>query len=174
MASMHDLLARETSRMSLTSPTSPTDLPAALKFTQFVHDKQLQGRNGDLEPRPFVPFSRLQEYWTLSRIREIIDGCNITIRADAIRERYLRIFSTLVYIDHVSCLTEFTENRLEDSRFPFDARPTCWPDAPRHGKMWESFSVDQVSFLPLKWNFAIVSNCAFVLRKRFSSWSTTR
>lgn len=131
------------------SNSAPTDA-----FVEFVQKKKhkYKGRNGHGEEQHYLPRSELFAYWDISRIRSACESYSedITIRPSLVREHYLCIFSTLVYIGQLSFLPAFKRFDLTDERFPDNTPPGVWENSPFYIPMFNIFQRNQWMFFPLK------------------------
>jgi hypothetical protein len=127
------------------------------EFVHFVVKAQVHGHSlthgheGPYQPKPYVPLTKLREYWTPRRISEVLSRTvNLPLNPQVIKDRYLRVFSTLMYINEVVWLQEFTETCLDDQTFPSDPIPSRWQAHPPvvYKEFWEKFSDTQWMFFP--------------------------
>lgn len=130
------------------SNSTPTDA-----FVDFVRRKKAEykGRDGRGKEQNYVPHTELYTYWTDARIREACQSYSegITTRHNLIRSRFLRVFSTLVYIGKLSYIPAFQQNGLCDQRFPDTTLPGSWIHSPCHGSMFDDFKEHQWIFFPV-------------------------
>lgn len=130
------------------SNSTPTSL-----FAEFVQRKkqEYKGRNGYDREEGYVPYNELFKYWTIARIRDACESYSegITTRHGLIRKRYLRVFSTLVYIGNLGYFPSFQQNELWDQRFPNTTLPGHWAPAPSYRSMFEDFKDHQWIFFPV-------------------------
>lgn len=130
------------------SNSNPTDA-----FTEFVQQKrqQYKGRDGYGRVKGYVPRDELFNYWTVSRIRDACESYSegITTRHNLIRNRLLRVFSTLVYIGKLSYIPTFQYHGLSDQRFPDTTPPGPLSQAPSYKSMFDDFKDHQWIFFPV-------------------------
>ncbi|KAG4293513.1 serine/threonine protein kinase [Fusarium proliferatum] len=87
------------------------------KFRQWVIQNQRIGLNGFEQETRYVSISSLQDYWTIARIREVLELCLIEADIDQIAARFLRIFSLLVHIGRHGDIKTFLDRDLDDQVF---------------------------------------------------------
>ncbi|KAI3394706.1 hypothetical protein diail_2291 [Diaporthe ilicicola] len=130
------------------SNSIPTDA-----FLEFVQQKRqnYKGKNGHGEVQYYLPLSELLTYWTIPRIRAACESYSerIIVKHNVIRDRFLRVFSTLVYIGSLSYLPAFQRRDLSDQRFPDTTLPGFWESSPAHMSMFENFRNHQWMFFPV-------------------------
>ncbi|KAK0721388.1 kinase-like domain-containing protein [Apiosordaria backusii] len=113
----------------------------------------------------YVPYSKLQDYWSTCRIREVLNSCNVQQRwelPDTIHKRFLRLFSTLVYATApeacmVKFMSHFVTSGVDDSNLPLDTyRPKhedcvgIFPNERWQVKGWVAFDKHQYLFSPVR------------------------
>lgn len=98
-----------------------------------------------------MPHNELFRYWTIARIRDACESYSegIDTRPDLIRNRYLRVFSTLVYVGHLAYIPAFQQNELWDQRFPNTTLPGPWAPVPSYRSMFDAFKDHQWMFFPV-------------------------
>lgn len=80
----------------------------------------------DFSTAEYVPFPKLQGYWNIKRVGNVLDSCNVQrYNLDAIQKRILRIFSILVYsttleVCMVNCISGFMNLNIDDRINPLD------------------------------------------------------
>lgn len=130
------------------SNSIPTD-----DFVAFVLSKQneYKGRDGRGIEQHYVPHDELLQYWTIGRIRDACGSYSeaITTRHHLIRDHYLRVFSTLVFIGKLSYLPAFQRNSFKDEKFPDTTLPGSWEQSPTHRSMFDDFKRHQWIFFPV-------------------------
>jgi len=129
------------------------------KFAQFVAVTRERHIGRDLadNPKPYVPLSALEEYWTAARISGVLGAFprRLDISVGVIRRSYLRIFSTLVYTnpEAVRSLADlFISHNLTDERLPWSSRPSEWPNAPFFNNFFEQIAGNQWQFFPFRFH----------------------
>lgn len=136
-------------KRSISDPASTTD------FTGFVTQKKklFIGRNGYDQEQSFIPSCELDNYWKKQgRIQEICKSYSPNVLVpprQAIRETYLRVFSTLVFAGWLPLFPGFLEVGLTDEQFPTNSLPAIWTDSPIHQEMFEDFKKYQWTFFPV-------------------------
>lgn len=139
------------------SNSAPTDL-----FAEFVRHKrrEYKGRNGYGMEQGYVPHNELFRYWTIARIQDACQSYSegIATRHDLIRNRFLRVFSTLVYIGKLSYIPAFQQHGLCDQRFPDTTLPGSWIQLPSYGSMFNDFKAYQWIFFPVILNRDMLEN----------------
>ena len=130
------------------SNSIPTD-----DFAAFVRSKEndYKGRDGRGKEQHYVPHSELLAYWTIAKIRDACESypARIPTRPSLIRDRYLRVFSTLVFIGKLSYLPAFQRNGFRDEKFPDTTIPEPWEQSPSHKSMFVDFTRHQWIFFPV-------------------------
>lgn len=130
------------------SNSTPTD-----DFTEFVQRKRQEhkGRDGYGREKGYVPHNELLEYWTIARIRDACESYSegFDTRHALIRNRYLRVFSTLVYIGELSYFPLFQQRELSDRTFPHTTDPGPWAQVPIYGSLFNGFKSHQWTFFPM-------------------------
>lgn len=108
----------------------------------------------------YIPQPVLEEYWTINRISKVLQAHIPTIPANirVLKQRYIQIFSILVYIDGVRHLDKFTSQSLDDSRLPLKQLPTEWPVDYHHKQLVDIFSREQWTFCPLEFTLYKLDN----------------
>jgi hypothetical protein len=94
-----------------------------------IKAKQLTGQDGSGQLKPFVPYARLEEYWTAENIMDVLQKLKLQghTQPGMIRRNFLRVFTTLVLIDRVDYLSAFTEHNLNDDFWPAGDFYKTWP-----------------------------------------------
>lgn len=110
-----------------------------LQHSNGINGIQVIGIDGNDADQPFVPYSELYDYWDPASISEVLKHTSNPAFVETIREKYLRVFSTLVLIDKVDYLTWFTAYNLKDDAGPWIEPYPRWPlDAVAFFKAYES------------------------------------
>jgi hypothetical protein len=166
----HASMASQT-HFYLSSPTAPPT-QSAIKFASYINRNLEVGYATDGREANYVPPSKLREYWTRARIEQVLREHGLVLNAQAIRSDYLRIFSILVYIGAVVCLTDvFTEHERTDSKFPEERCP--WSAAPpAYASLWPAFDEHQWKFFPLELRQRGLLGTV-VAKKRILPWKRT-
>lgn len=132
-------------RLSFSTPTDD--------FVAFVRSKEneYKGRDGRGKEQHYVPLTELSTYWTIPKIREACESYSeaFPTRHRLIKDRYLRVFSTLVFIGKLSYLPAFQRMGLGDQRFPDTTLPNDWEQSPSHRSMFDDFKSHQWTFFPV-------------------------
>lgn len=130
------------------SKSTPTD-----EFIAFVQSKakEYTGRDGRGEEQHYVPLTELSTYWTIPKMREVCESYSETVptKYRLLKDRYLRVFSTLVFIGKLSFLPAFQRLGLLDQRFPDTFLPDYWEQSPSHRSMFDDFKSHQWTFFPV-------------------------
>lgn len=97
-----------------------------VRFRRWVKANTNIGVSGDNLPRPYVPPSLLKNYWDIEKVRQVLKDCNIEEDATRITIRFLRIFSTLVYLCQTRKIILFTSKNQDDVQLPIEKLPYKW------------------------------------------------
>ncbi|KAH7254888.1 kinase-like domain-containing protein, partial [Fusarium solani] len=119
-------------------------------FREWVHDNQKTGVDGHNQERPYVPPSLLELYWDIEEVREALDYCGIMENAAQIVTRFLRIFSTLVYVGQTQKITLFTNRNRDDFDLPILDPSFEWKTPLRD--FWD----EQWMFCPLEFSKELI------------------
>ncbi|KAK0714741.1 hypothetical protein B0H67DRAFT_490888 [Lasiosphaeris hirsuta] len=126
------------------------------KFAEFVADIKANHIGRDLagNSKNYVPLSALQTYWTPGRISHVLHAFSerLDIDVGAIKRKYLRIFSTLVYTNHDAVRNLqplFISRNLSDESLPWRDRPSAWPNEKFFSDFFKQITVNQWQFFPL-------------------------
>jgi hypothetical protein len=119
-------------------------------FTTFVNDTKAKykGRNGRREPAFYIPHGPLYEYWTPATIRAVLQSFEFIYPINHIRESYLRVFSTLVYINMVEFLDILIIHNVLDGFFPRRFLPPAL-EGPIYKPLLNAIIKEQWIFFPL-------------------------
>ncbi|KAF9773688.1 hypothetical protein IL306_008447 [Fusarium sp. DS 682] len=94
-------------------------------FRNEVRRVSIGGVNGEDQVVPYVQYSALKDYWTEERVNDIVNCPTppIAVSPVVIIEKYLQIFSTLVYVGFCDKILWFFRDTkyLDDHNLPFDA-----------------------------------------------------
>lgn len=146
------------------APNSPAVVPPSIQgrlsfstptddFVAFVRSREneYKGRDGRGKEQHYVPLTELYTYWTIPKIREACESYSeaFPTRHRLIKDRYLRVFSTLVFIGKLSYLPAFQRMGLGDQRFPDTTLPNDWEQSPSHRSMFDDFKSHQWTFFPV-------------------------
>lgn len=110
----------------------------------------LVGRDGHGQQKSFVPYDNLLDYWEESRIREVLSYLPVPPPVNTIRQKYLRIFSTLAFNNKIAYLESFTSHGLGDESWPRIEFPPYWPHGFR--PFFDDFKRAQWTFFPLEFD----------------------
>ncbi|KAK0625103.1 hypothetical protein B0T17DRAFT_491912 [Bombardia bombarda] len=137
-------------KMALANPEPFTKFFTFVAKTKKAHI----GRDLDGNEHYYIPYSKLRDYWQVSRINLALSAVPNPrpIDAEVIRKYYLRTFSTLVYTgpNALSNLpTHFIPRNLSDVKLPLSKQPVEWPDTPFLNDLFNSFCDNQWLFFPL-------------------------
>lgn len=103
-------------------------------FKQWVVGAKVEGINGYGHRVNYVPYHLLEEYWQdddrIDAVLTAVDQSIFVDRSD-IFQRFLRIFSILVYIStpiawQMHYITSFCSNNTDDHILPFSAPPEAF------------------------------------------------
>lgn len=146
------------------APYSPADAPPLIQsrlsfstptddFVAFVRSREneYKGRDGLGKEQHYVPLTELSTYWTIPKIREACESYSeaFPTRHGLIKDRYLRVFSTLVLIGKLSYLPAFQRLGLWDQKFPDTTLPGQWEQSPSYKSMFDDFKSHQWTFFPV-------------------------
>ncbi|KAJ4244270.1 hypothetical protein NW757_010629 [Fusarium falciforme] len=115
-------------------------------FRRWAHSVQKTGVNGDNKNCPYVPPSRLKEYWTEETVQEVLDACHLRENVAKIMKSFPRVFSTLVYAGQPEKINLFIRRNTDDVHLPMFGLPPEWPPVLR------KFLHDQWMFCPLEFS----------------------
>lgn len=124
-------------------------LDLRVSFQQWIKCVQRDGIDGRLEVQKYVPAKQLKIYWSEESLRQIMESIvpNGPVQFARITGRYLKVFSTLVFIGKPEHIGLFLKQGIGDNMLPLDRLPTSW-----HGDL-DRFLVEQWQFCP--WDFTI-------------------
>ncbi|KAF4454846.1 serine/threonine protein kinase [Fusarium austroafricanum] len=128
--------------------TTLTQLEA--DFRQWVGSHARPGINGFGKEDKYVSGAQLEHYWrSPGNFSDILRTINppIFVSFDTIREKFLRVFSILVFISQTATITLFLEEGMNDDKLPLEERnlPLEWP------RCFGAAMKDQWQFSP--WEF---------------------
>ena len=120
-----------------------------VSFRQWIKSVHRDGINGRLEVQKYVPARELKKYWSEENVRQVIESIipNIPVQFETITGRYLKVFSTLVFIDQPEHIRLFLKQGIGDNKLPLDSLPDTW------NGVVDKFLVEQWQFCP--WDFII-------------------
>ncbi|CAG7560637.1 unnamed protein product [Fusarium equiseti] len=120
-----------------------------VSFRKWIKSVHRAGINGRLAVQKYVPATQLKIYWTEESVRQIIRSIipSFPVQFETITGQYLKVFSTLVFIDQPEHIGLFLKGRLGDNKLPLDGLPTTW------NGVVDKFLVEQWQFCP--WEFSI-------------------
>lgn len=130
-----------------------------LKHHDALKDLQVNGIDGYgyQVSKPYIPYESLVDYWDVSSVREVIGHLHDNPPIQTIRERYLRVFSTLVFVGKVDYITGFTRHNLNDDIWPRDKPDSPWPPS-YAASFFDEFCAAQWMFFPLQFERTILSD----------------
>lgn len=113
----------------LPSPTlsdsgrSPQTVSQTIRFSEYVRQERQLGFDGEDNHVHYMTERALQCYWTVPKINalclELLKNCDKFIPlATLIKSKYIRVFSTLVDIGHLSMLEKFIRFQWIDAAIP--------------------------------------------------------
>jgi len=110
------------------------------------------GTDGNGEATRYVPYGDLRRYWTSERIASVLQPCTVpSLMADDIYQRFLRIFSILVFIDRPKYLGVFQKRAINDEYLPISEH---WPYKTDEGndfqRVLNDFYQNQWTFCPIE------------------------
>ncbi|KAI8633953.1 kinase-like protein [Xylariaceae sp. FL1651] len=133
----------------MASPRRSTPRPGlVVEFAEHVRQTWLPGMDGHQQKCYYFPPSEQKKYWTITRIKEILNTYNIPQNPDIIRNEYMGVFSTLVFVGEAEDLSQFVRYRLTDAHFPLNDVPNKWCTIPPLKKLFEAFREHQWLFFP--------------------------
>lgn len=121
-------------------------------LTTFVHDEAKVGRNGSGEPVEYIPSSALRQYWNETRLRDAFLEYDLHENSDEISNKFLRVFSILVYIGEPRAIERFRGYARDDHSLPVKEFPSDWLKLPNTGNIYQSFLEHQWMFCPLEFS----------------------
>jgi serine/threonine protein kinase len=148
----------ESGRMAAHTDPMPTNFEPFLHFHTWVAENQVVGTDGLGNDANYVSFQALKEYWQDDRIPPILNSFShatpIHVYIDDILEKYLRIFSILVYIStdessKLYYLKRFVEAAIDDNLLPFKAKPEALSNAADGVATFSRFQNYQWLFSPV-------------------------
>ncbi|KAF4979136.1 hypothetical protein FZEAL_4626 [Fusarium zealandicum] len=111
-----------------------------------------RGRNGTDNVRPnYLPKQKLEEFWLLSKIRDVLLSIMVDLDPAIVREKFIRGFSLLVAVQGLSHLHLFIGGPADffwDEDFPLHHIPHWWPDDPNSHKLFDVIHEHQWKFFP--------------------------
>lgn len=134
-----------------------TNFQPFLDFHRWVKNSREVGSDALGHDAHYIPFDALEQYWEDSRISSILNSCShdtpISVSIDDIIERYLRIFSTLVYIStshspKLHYIKWFMEEDTDDGVLPFKGQQHAFPNAVDGIQTFQQFQKEQWLFSP--------------------------
>ncbi|ETS80187.1 hypothetical protein PFICI_07716 [Pestalotiopsis fici W106-1] len=123
--------------------------PPEVDFAAEVGSMSRTGVDGFGQDQLYVPYDALVAFWTPQRISEVVDAYNLQTPRQIIKDKYLRIFSILVYGNCVQYFPDLVSRLIYDGHLPLSHRPATWPDADPFQDMLDSFLSNQWRFCPL-------------------------
>ncbi|KFA49831.1 hypothetical protein S40293_01225 [Stachybotrys chartarum IBT 40293] len=118
------------------------------RFIQFVNSHSIDGFNGHWKTAKYMTRKELLTYWDdHDDPREILHHFNLEYLTETVRENYLQVFSTLVYIDKVPIIEFFARDNLKDDYWPRETAPLDWYKYVRR-QFWDDFRAQQWIFFP--------------------------
>lgn len=148
----------------LALPTMSCDLQYAQEFRTWAEHNMKQGINGLGNDAQYIPTRDLLEYWhpvggpdRISRILRALSSTPVHVPARDVANRYIRIFSTLVYItssipnSRVSLIIrDFMRLETDDHLLPFNVEPEPFSHPHSGGPhAWQEFEEAQYLFCPV-------------------------
>ncbi|KAI8625923.1 kinase-like domain-containing protein [Xylariaceae sp. FL1651] len=139
-------------------------------FSEWVQQNLEQGIDGTGEQKPYVPYSKLEYYWTHSRVANILGPYDRDVDIDSIRSRFLQVLSILASITGPSnrrteYLVLFYKANIDDGSLPlrspnrdrtsnsiqsFQGIPAPFHDTLDAYQVSQQFAEFQWKFLPLQ------------------------
>ncbi|KAK4203610.1 hypothetical protein QBC40DRAFT_21214 [Triangularia verruculosa] len=148
-------------------------------FKNIVPSLRVQGIDGfgDAE---YVPYFQLQDYWSMDRIRTVLEACNAGQSwINSLQKRFLRIFSILVFCTTpdtcmVGLLSHFFVNEVDDSSLPLDADQEStvkiFVDGTGRSANWNTFDSCQHQFNPAQTGGIRVANDRILAPRSILPW----
>ncbi|OTA97619.1 hypothetical protein M434DRAFT_248821 [Hypoxylon sp. CO27-5] len=136
--------------MALSVSRRPSGLHS-MSFAKWTDNIKRSGEDGNGQPAEFVSPYDLTTYWSHKRVREFLkDYPAPGATAETILSAYTRVFSILVFTDHLDYLPEFMEYGLNDGSLPLTQRPFGWPENRQLDQVFEDFQKYQWKFCPFE------------------------
>ncbi|KAH6886201.1 hypothetical protein B0T10DRAFT_78265 [Thelonectria olida] len=123
-----------------------------LNFFQFINGHKRSGMDGQGNEAGYVSLVQLKTYWVQNRLLECLglNPCHVQGREICIAyetmDRYLRIWSLLVYIGEHELFPWFISQDFHDECLPVFKPPLKFPGS-QHA--WEMFRENQWMFIPM-------------------------
>ncbi|KAF2466682.1 kinase-like protein [Lindgomyces ingoldianus] len=119
------------------------------------------GTDGNGEVMRYVPYGDLKHYWSSERINSVLQSCTLpTSMVDDIYQRFLRIFSILVFIDRPQYLKVFRRRGINDENLPFSGH---WPYRTNEG---DDFQLALRDIYQNQWTFCPIEFGQKIMYKR--------
>lgn len=138
------------------------DLEEVHNFRRWVGQHQERGIDGLGNDALYVPPDLLLEYWQpacgtdrISRILRALSNTPIHVPVQELAERFIRIFSTLVYTTSIPnprvslIIKEFIQLDKDDSLLPFVQEAEPFPHTYGGLNAWKEFEKAQYLFCPV-------------------------
>lgn len=125
-------------------------------FKEHVERNLETGHEAQGSQAKFATIHCLTQYWTTAHVQEIVfDTGGLDCQVQDIRNRYLRIFSILVWMSmtgrsYVRYLKHFVRNGRDDQILPFRERPAFIPTTNDGEIFWPTFFKNQWMFCPVQ------------------------
>ncbi|EEU36982.1 uncharacterized protein NECHADRAFT_52172 [Fusarium vanettenii 77-13-4] len=119
-------------------------------FREWAHKSQKPGVNGKKEECPYVPPLLLKTYWTPERVKEVVESFSFHVPVAEITERFLCVFSILVYIGQPDKISLFISKNYDNFNLPFTELP------PEMSPSLQEFVDQQWMFCPLEFSDSLM------------------
>lgn len=124
------------------------------RFRYHVQENRVTGWEAQGSQAYYIPISKLRDYWTRSRLLEVVQVTDCQVPIDHIQNQYLRTFSILVWISrtgqpYLHYLDLFNRHERGDTSLPLQERPNFLPNANDADDLWTSFHRHQWMFCPV-------------------------
>ena len=129
------------------------DASLVTDFIEFVRDEGRYGVDMGGNDKRYCPVSALRSWWTIRRISELLVTLpKLPCDAKAVRNRYLRTFSTLVYSNRIRDLGVFVKSDINDAKLPLMKPHEDWPPAEYFTSLFNVIFDVQWMFFPLRFH----------------------
>ncbi|ROW17218.1 hypothetical protein VPNG_01208 [Cytospora leucostoma] len=124
------------------------------EFRDHVRFGLVTGWEAQGKQATYIPLPKLREYWTYSRVSQIVHATDCRVPIEDIRKHYLQAFSILVWISktgqpYVRYLNIFSQHGRGDTCLPHQERPNFLSSADDANEFWAAFDTHQWEFCPV-------------------------
>ncbi|KAF2998074.1 hypothetical protein E8E14_001380 [Neopestalotiopsis sp. 37M] len=159
--SMDEIISDIEVQTGLEAKIAPIKLFSHLEqwsFQRFVDDQRCSGIDESGNEAYYITASKLREYWSRERVSSLLNdfGQGEGLDFGTFSKDYLRLFSTLMYINEPEQFHWFVRRSINDSQLPYERKDG--PHSHTMRSLFDLFEENQWMFCPLEFDIPRMSS----------------